>query len=272
MASRAAEPHAVSAGGDPMIASGAAARGGDASGRPRIGVVCSLERVSYEGWEQDVVLVPMTYVSRIESAGGRAVPLLPPNRSVNDAARDVSELDGLVLPGGVDDFDPARFGQRQHPETSIMDPRREEYELALVRAADTADLPVLGICRGLQVIAIGLGGGSLIQHLPDELGHDLHRGDPGQTVAHDVRLAHGSRLTRLLGARELTVRSVHHSGLKHPGTGIDVVGWSVDDSLPEAIERQDRTCIVGVQWHPEEDTDDVLLDRFVRLCADRLPI
>lgn len=223
--------------------------------RPLIGLTAYAQQVQYGSNEQVVGMLPMSYVRAVHATGGRAVLITP-----DDPGADVLEsLDGLVFAGGGD-VDPANWGAEPHPATDA-DPVRDAAELLLMRAALDADLPVLGICRGLQVMAVATGG-SLHQHLPDLIGHDRHRAAAGTDPLsvdssafgrHDVVLTSGSAARALLGAR-ITVNSFHHQAIDDPGA-FRVVGRCPDDRVVEIIEDPDRSFALGVQWHPERTGD-----------------
>ncbi|WP_426561556.1 gamma-glutamyl-gamma-aminobutyrate hydrolase family protein [Angustibacter sp. McL0619] len=219
---------------------------------PLIGLTCYAEPASWGVWRDvPAVLVPAAYVDALRAAGARVL-LVPPEHCLDaaDADRVVAALDGLVLAGGAD-VDPARYGEQPHPVLQAPRPDRDDAEVALVDAAVRADLPLLGVCRGMQVMAVAAGG-ALEQHLPDRVGHDRHSPGPGQYGEHGVRLTPGSRLGNALGER-VDVPTYHHQGvLTCPG--YDQVGWA-DDGVLEAIEAPDATWRVGVQWHPEVGAD-----------------
>jgi putative glutamine amidotransferase len=219
--------------------------------RPLIGITTYAQEVRFGAGPMYAAALPMAYVRAVNANGGRAVLLAP-----DDAGKDVIDhLDGLVLAGGSD-VDPAGYGEAPHP-TTVIRPDREEAEVALLRAALDADLPTLGVCRGLQLIVAAYGG-RLHQHLPEVLGHERHRPAepaPGATLGygeHVVRLADGSRARAILGA-EVRVNSFHHQGIADPG-GMTATGWS-DDGLIEVIEDPARRFLFGVQWHPEDLAD-----------------
>src|SRR3954452_20491529 len=219
--------------------------------RPLIGLTAYAQQVQYGSNDLLAGMLPMTYVRAVHATGGRAVLITP-----DDPGTDVLEsLDGIVFSGGAD-VDPARWGAAQHPETNV-DAVRDESEFMLMRAALDADLPVLGVCRGMQVMAV-VAGGTLHQHLPDLVGTERHRAaagtDPLAADAsaygrHDVVLKPGSQAAALLGSR-LTVNSFHHQAVDDPGT-FTAVGWCPDDKVVEVIEDRERHFAVGVQWHPE---------------------
>ena len=158
------------------------------------------------------------------------------------------------------DIDPAAYGEEAHPETTMTHPHRDQAELSLLEAALARELPVLAICRGMQMLNI-LHGGNLHQHLPDLVGHEGHRATPGVFSEHSVRLQEGSKAETILGERS-AVKSSHHQGLERVGEGLDVVAWADDGSI-EAIEDRARRFAVGVLWHPEEGEDKRLFEALV---------
>jgi putative glutamine amidotransferase len=160
-------------------------------------------------------------------------------------------VDGLMLAGGSD-IDPAAYGAEPHPETKGSWPERDRFELALSHAALERDMPVLGICRGMELLNVACGG-TLIQHLPDAIGSQRHRHTPGMFNDHEVRLADGTLAARAVGATSSAVKSHHHQGVGELGENVAVTGWSVEDDLIEAIELPGKAYALGVLWHPEED-------------------
>ena len=224
--------------------------------RPLVGITASVEQCRFGAWELPAALVPFNYVQAIERAGGRAL-LVPP--SDDGVEETLDALDGLLFSGGAD-LDPAAYGQEEHPETRGVSPERDSGELALLQAALARDLPVLAVCRGSQVLNVARGG-DLVQHLPDEVGHDRHRHTPGVFGDHDVTLEPSSRLAALLGDRA-PVKSHHHQGLGRVGEGLRPVAWADDGSL-EALEDPERRFAVGVLWHPEAAEDAALFEALV---------
>lgn len=211
--------------------------------RPVIGVSTYVEPARWGAWEVPAALLHEWYVDAVREAGGRAV-LLPPD--VEDA--DVLDrVDGLILIGGAD-VGPANYGAEPHPTTDVPRVQRDASEILLCRGARERDLPLLGICRGLQVMAVAHGG-SLIQDLPDA-GYGLaHRERPGTFTEHDVDFAEGSRIANIYGVGTLSTNSSHHQGIADPGSLVPT-GWS-RDGLIEVCEVPDARFAVGVQWHPE---------------------
>jgi putative glutamine amidotransferase len=224
-------------------------------GRPVIGITAYVEVAKWGVWEQPAVVLPYSYVRAIEAAGARAV-VLPPSSAGADEA--VARLDAVVFAGGAD-LDPAMYDAEPHAATLGVRADRDAGELPLLQAALRADLPVLGICRGMQLLAVACGG-TLVQHLPEVVGHERHRPAPGVFGHHEIRTASGSLVRTILGER-VVVPSYHHQGLASPGS-LTVTGWADDDS-PEAVEDPDRRFALGVLWHPEAGDDSRLFDALV---------
>ena len=213
--------------------------------RPVVGITSYVEQARWGVWDVPAAVLPFRYVERVEAAGATAV-LLPPSAASDTAVLD--RLDGVVFAGGAD-LDPALYEQEPHAETKGLRPERDAAEVPLMRAALERDLPVLGVCRGMQIMAV-VSGGSLVQHLPDTVGHEGHRPAPGVYGLHDVRLEPGSLVHKLLGSS--SVPSYHHQGLASPGS-LTVTGWADDDS-PEVVEDPAHRFALGVLWHPEAAT------------------
>ena len=228
---------------------------------PLIGLTTYREEARWGVWDQRADLLPSQYAEAVVSCGGVPV-LLPPVDTPGAADLAVARLDGLVVSGGAD-VDPTTYGADPHPRTANWRPDRDAWELALLAAADAAGLPVLGVCRGMQVMAVHAGG-ALDQHTPDLVGHDDHSpgGDAYGTVA--VRTAPGSRLAGLVGEM-VTVNCHHHQSVAaHPGF---TASAHAEDGTLEAMEADgDRFCL-AVQWHPETAADVGLLAGLVRAAA-----
>ncbi|MDQ6775872.1 MAG: gamma-glutamyl-gamma-aminobutyrate hydrolase family protein [Actinomycetota bacterium] len=232
--------------------------------RPAIGICASLTQASWDVWHQQAVLLPLNYLTAIERAGGLPLMIPPDPGLIEDPDQVLARLDALILAGGVD-IDPATYGADPHEETERDTPRkRDDTEVALVRRALDVDLPVLGICRGMQVINVALGG-TLLQHVPDRVGHSDHRRNPGSFVdsEHDVRLTPGSLVARAVGEEIHRTKSHHHQAVQEIGEGLEVTGWSVLDELPEAIEAPEQRFALGVQWHPEVEETSRLMAALV---------
>ncbi len=244
------------------------------SERPVIGISASVQRARWGNWDLPAVLLPRRYTDMVAAAGGLPL-LLPPLPGV---AGILGRLDGLVLSGGGD-IDPARYGAARDPACGPADPCRDDAEIALARQALGLGLPVLGICRGLQVINVALGG-TLHQHLPDVVGHDGHSPEPAGYGTHKVSVAAGSRLASMLGRTEAAVPAHHHQAIDRLGDGLVPAAWA-DDATVEAVElagagtaaaaaRPEPAApgfVIAVQWHPEAGDDPSLFDALVAAAA-----
>ncbi len=227
--------------------------------RPVIGITTYLEAVPWGSLRLDTVLIPYTYVEAIERAGGTPLLVPPVEEGV---AEMLDPLDGLLLSGGAD-LDPASYGAAPHPATTGTRPARDRAELALLDGAFERDLPVLGICRGSQVLNVARGG-DLIQHLPDVVGDATHTlGDV--FTEHPLRIEDDSLLGSLL-TESAPVKSSHHQGFGRLGKGLREVAWA-DDGTIEAIEDPDRRFTIGVLWHPEAGEDTRLFAGLVAEAA-----
>ena len=196
--------------------------------------------------------VNIAYVRAVQDAGG--IPLLlTPHLSAEVVAALWQRLDGLVLTGGGD-IDPARFGQARHPRVDDVSAARDELELGLTRRAVDENVPLLAICRGIQVLNVALGG-TVVQDIPGERpGPIAHsQSEPRQQPTHAVKvMGEGTRLGRVLGALELDVNSMHHQAIDRLGAGLREVAWA-PDGIIEGVEMSgDDRFVLGVQWHPEE--------------------
>ncbi|HVL96988.1 MAG TPA: gamma-glutamyl-gamma-aminobutyrate hydrolase family protein [Solirubrobacteraceae bacterium] len=235
--------------------------------RPRIGICSAIERARWAAWDREALLTPRSYVDRVHEAGGLAL-LLPIDPVASEDPSDMLDLlDGLILAGGAD-VDPASYGAERHPHTVDTKPDRDAFEISLARGAIERDMPVLGICRGMQLLNVALGG-TLLQHLPDTYGHGDHRRSLGSfdNADHDVRLAEGSLAHRAIGELEHMTYSHHHQGVDVLGAGLQASGWSVLDDLVETIELPGRRFVLGVQWHPEVDERSPVVAALVEAAA-----
>jgi len=231
--------------------------------RPVVGVTTSLDEMTSGGWTELVAGTPAMYVAAVQRAGGRAV-LLPPDEDAEDA---LDGLDALIVSGAAGDTDPSHYGAEPHPATHPVAPLRDRFELGVTRAALERGLPVLGVCRGMHVLNVALGG-TLEQHLPDVLGHGDHAGTPGVFAEHDVRLEQDSLAARAVGTPSARVKSYHHQGVRDLGAGLQATGWASRDGLVEAVER-DHGFVLGVLWHPEEDDASEVIGALVRAARER---
>ncbi|MGW1751724.1 gamma-glutamyl-gamma-aminobutyrate hydrolase family protein [Streptomyces sp. NPDC002092] len=228
--------------------------------RPVIGIASYRDRARWNIWDTDATVLQQGYVDGVHRAGGRAVVLPPDDTDADVLAR----LDGLLLPGGAD-IDPARYGAARHAQTDTPSADRDAGELLLLDAALAAGLPVLGVCRGLQLLALAYGG-TLHQHLPDLVGHNGHCPAEGVFGEHPVHLVPGSRAAAVYGERTV-VNSHHHQAVLDPGA-LHVTGRA-DDGVVEAAEDPSLPFVLGVQWHPEVLGDPELFAAFVAACAAR---
>jgi len=232
--------------------------------RPVIGICAALERARWSVWDQAVALVPIGYVGAVQRAGALALLLTPDEQLVADPSQALALIDGLLLAGGAD-IDPGSYEAEAHPQTVDTVPERDAFEIALTRAAIEADMPVLGICRGMQLINVALGG-TLVQHLPDLVGHGEHRRVLGsfEGAEHDVMLTEGSLAAGAAGELVHITKSHHHQGVEELGAGLVISGISTLDELPEAIELPGRRFVLGVQWHPEADPESPVVGALVQ--------
>jgi putative glutamine amidotransferase len=235
--------------------------------RPVIGICTALERARWSVWDQQAYLLPRSYIDAVQRAGGLAVMLPPDPESQRDPDDVLDLVDGLILAGGAD-VDPANYGHDAHRETRHTVPERDAFEIALARRALERDLPLLGVCRGMQLMNVATGG-TLLQHLPESHGHHEHRRRAGtfDGADHDVRLAEGSLAARAAGETIHGTKSHHHQGIDDLGDGLQVTGWATLDDLPEAVEVPENRFALGVQWHPEADDRSRLVAALVAEAA-----
>jgi putative glutamine amidotransferase len=220
-----------------------------------VGLTTYLEQVQSDGWDVPAGYLSSSYFEGVISAGGIAV-LLPPQPVDPDIASSVLDsLDGLVITGGYD-LDPATYGQQPHPTTDQPRTARDAFEFALLRGALDRGLPVLGICRGAQVLNVAFGG-TLHQHLPELLGHKGHRAGGGVFTRLPVRTVAGTRLAALLG-ESAEGPCYHHQAIDKVGDGLVVSAWD-RDGVVEAVEVAGDNFVLAVQWHPEQSLDDLRL-------------
>jgi len=233
--------------------------------KPLIGLSSYREHASWGVWSQGADLLPAVYADAIVRAGGVPVLLPPASDDPGAASAVVARLDGLVISGGAD-VDPAQYGEDPHPRTGSVRPDRDAWELALLTSAAAANLATLGVCRGMQVMAVAAGG-TLVQHHPEEVGHEEHGPSPGVFGQIQVTTSDGSVLHTVIG-QQLEVHCHHHQSVRsHPGYVASA--WAADGSL-EAMEIEGSRFCLGVQWHPEMGRDQRLFDALVTAAsADR---
>ncbi|SDD70996.1 gamma-glutamyl-gamma-aminobutyrate hydrolase family protein [Actinokineospora iranica] len=225
----------------------------NASDRPPvIGVTTYLEHSTFGIWEAEAAVLHRVYVDSVCAAGGNAV-LLPP---IGDWRADtVDWLDGLVLAGGAD-IDPRRYGQEPHPTTGTPQPTRDAAEFALLDAAIRLDLPLLAVCRGMQVLNIARGG-TLHQHTPEVVGNTDHQPEVARFGKTELSIRPASTLATILGSSAQT-HCHHHQSIDRLGAGLTVAATAPDGTI-EAVELPAATFVLGVQSHPEQDPADVRL-------------
>jgi gamma-glutamyl-gamma-aminobutyrate hydrolase PuuD len=224
--------------------------------RPVIGITTYVTPAKWGHWDLEASLIPHDYVRAVEQAGGRPL-LVPPSEEGIEETLD--SLDGIVFSGGSD-LDPAHYGEEAHEETFGIHEERDRSELELMKAALERDMPVLGICRGIQVLNVARGG-NLIQHLPEIVGHEEHKHTPGVFADHDVEIEPETTLGKILGDRH-PVKSHHHQGLDTLGEGLRVSAHAEDGSI-EGVEDPERRFALGVLWHPEAGDDVKLFQALV---------
>jgi putative glutamine amidotransferase len=233
--------------------------------RPVIGVTAAVESAAWTVWREiEVNLSQRTYSERIDEAGGLPILLPASVAGTADPGALLDRLDGVVVAGGAD-IDPAVYGAEADRLTINTRRKRDEFEIALVRAALERDLPLLGVCRGMQLLNVALGG-TLDQHLADA---ELHLHTPGRFSDHEVRLEPGSLAARAAGTERLTVRSHHHQGIDRLGEGLVASGWAEPGGAIEATELPDRRWALGVLWHTEEEASSAVMRSFTVATAER---
>ena len=225
--------------------------------RPVIGICAAIERARWGAWDTLVLLSPRNYTLAVQREGAIALLLSPDDAIADQPDQLLDMLDGLILAGGSD-VDPASYGAEPHPETSGTNPDRDRFEIALARAALEREMPVLGICRGMQMLNVACGG-TLVQHIDDI---ETHRHTRGQFCDHEVDLQAESLAARAAGADHVSVKSHHHQGVDRLGNGVAATGRD-SAGLVEAIELPERPFALGVLWHPEEDEQSRIIGALV---------
>lgn len=222
------------------------------SARPLIGITAYEEMASWNQWHARASLLPARYVRSVEAAGGLPVLIPVQALSLEDARRLLSRLDGVILSGGPD-VNPVRYGAAPHVSTSEPRDERDELEATLIGAVSTGAIPTLAICRGLQVLNVERGG-TLVQHLPETVGHSGHSPTPGEHGVHEVRVEPGTLLADSLGWARAGVPTHHHQAIARLGEGLVATAWAEDGTI-EAVEDRSVPFLLGVQWHPEAGED-----------------
>lgn len=217
--------------------------------KPLIGIGADV--FVHEG-DRDRAFVFTTYTEALRKAGALTV-IIPPQPE--NASELVQQLDGLLLAGG-DDCDPAAYGEARHPTVDpVMDPRRQTNDSALARAAREHGIPTLGICLGMQMMNVA-GGGTLLQDIASQMETDIdHASPPSDRKRHDIIIEKGTKLAGIIGERELNVNSSHHQAIRKVGSGLRITALAPDGVI-EGLEDAALPFYVGVQWHPEDMTDE----------------
>src|SRR5215472_15086537 len=240
------------------------------SERPVIGISAYSQQARWGSWDLPAVLLPRRYADMVAAGGGQPV-LLPPTPGIGGV---LARLDGLVLSGGGD-IDPARYGATRDPQTDAANPARDDAEIELTRQALATGLPLLGICRGLQVVNVALGG-TLHQHLPDLVGTDSHAAQEIGYGSHKVSVAPATQLAAILGRSEAAVPTHHHQAIDRLGADLVATAWT-DDGVIEAVEFErpavDHTgpFMIAVQWHPEAGDDLSLFTALIAAAREAAP-
>jgi putative glutamine amidotransferase len=217
--------------------------------RPLIGIPCHALIRAETG--RPIYANNRAYVHAVESAGG--LPILIP--MINDLpilTALLARMDGLLLPGGID-LHPSRYGEESHPLTEEADLELDEFEITLASLAFQQDIPVLGICRGMQLINVLLGG-TLYQDIDTQYPNCImhtHRHLPRTHIAHQIVVEPGSRMETILGVQEMMVNSLHHQAIKDPGKGVRITGRA-SDGMAELLEVSGYRFVMAAQSHPEE--------------------
>mgnify|MGYP001165308337 CR=1 FL=1 len=209
----------------------------------------------YGNWHRHAAILPSAYISMIENAGG--IPIIIPPAGETTTLLDM--IDGLIVSGGPD-IAPALYNQEPGPMTVEFYPKQDEKEISLISEALARDMPLLGVCRGMQILSVAHGG-SLHQHLDDVPEHKGHGGYDGTSTDHAVIVEEGSKLEQIMGS-SFTVNSTHHQGVVDPGS-LSISAIAKHDGLIEAVERTDKKFCIGVQWHPERGGHDQLFSALV---------
>jgi putative glutamine amidotransferase len=240
------------------------------SDTPVIGICAVMDQARWSAWDLPAALVPMNYVEAVQRAGGLALLVPPDPALLEEPGPLLDRLDGLMLIGGPD-VGAGRYGAQPHPLAEPEALLRDGVEIVLARAAVERGLPLLGVCRGMQLINVAAGG-TLRQHLPDELGDERHRRVMGAFAGneHRVDLDEGSRARASAGESPHAVVSHHHQAIARLGEGLRVTGRAEGDGVPEAIEEEGPSWVLGVQWHPEADPESRVIAGLVAAARDRL--
>ncbi len=239
---------------------------------PVIGITTYEDQAAWRNWSARAAMLPWVYVDSVRRNGGRPV-LLPPGGDSDEASATVAGLDGLIVSGGPD-VDPARYGATRHEQTQVPVTLRDAWELAVTHQALRLGVPLLAICRGMQILNV-CRGGTLSQHIPDQVGHGRHSGPPNGFGLHKVRVSSDSVLAQILPENSyFDVPTRHHQAVDLLGEGLKAVAWEEDGTI-EAVEAGPTELgglsgfVLGVQWHPEQGSDPRLFTALVSAATER---
>lgn len=223
--------------------------------KPVIGITCFMREASYGDWQRHAAILPTAYISMVEKTGG--VPLIIP--PAGDMTRTLDLIDGLIVSGGPD-ISPANYDEEPGPMTKEFYPGQDFTEMGLINEALDRDMPLLGVCRGMQILSVAHGG-KMYQHLDTTPGYEGHGGYGGKSTEHGVIVEEDSLLASLMG-NSFTVNSLHHQGVSDAGS-LTISARAEHDGLIEGVERKDKSFCVGVQWHPERKGHALLFSSLV---------
>jgi len=224
--------------------------------KPIIGITCCMREARYSDFVRHAAILPSAYISMVDKAGG--VPMIIP--PAGDMTSLLDSIDGLIVSGGPD-ISPANYNEEPGPMTTEFYPEQDYSEMGLIERALERDMPLLGICRGMQILSVAHGG-RMHQHLRHDPGHEGHGGFFGKSTEHGVVLEGDSQLANIMGD-SFIVNSLHHQGVSDSGS-LDVSARADHDGLIEGVERKDKKFCIGVQWHPERKGHDLLFSALIQ--------
>ncbi|GIS03250.1 MAG: gamma-glutamyl-gamma-aminobutyrate hydrolase family protein [Candidatus Thermoplasmatota archaeon] len=224
--------------------------------KPIIGITCCMREARYSDFVRHAAILPSAYISMVDKVGG--VPMIIP--PAGDMTILLDSIDGLIVSGGPD-ISPANYNEEPGPMTTEFYPEQDYSEMGLIERALERDMPLLGICRGMQILSVAHGG-RMHQHLDTTPGHEGHGGFFGKSTEHGVVVERGSQLASIMGD-SFTVNSLHHQGVSDAGS-LEVSARADHDGLIEGVERKDKKFCLGVQWHPERKGHDLLFSALIQ--------
>ncbi len=224
--------------------------------KPIIGITCCMREARYSDFVRHAAILPSAYISMVDKVGG--VPMII--RPAGDMTIVLDSIDGLIVSGGPD-ISPANYNEEPGPMTTEFYPEQDYSEMGLIERALERDMPLLGICRGMQILSVAHGG-RMHQHLDTTPGHEGHGGFFGKSTEHGVVVERGSQLASIMGD-SFTVNSLHHQGVSDAGS-LEVSARADHDGLIEGVERKDKKFCLGVQWHPERKGHDLLFSALIQ--------